>query len=219
MKLTTYKTLILAALLALPAGELFADSGSKTTPCYFTGKTLNIDSGCTLSVKSGGTLNLNSGSTETNTATKSDAGSRDVSGIVFSTALTGNPLTQTNFTDVTESTGLTSASMTTILASTAGKTIYPGGGITIMVSGTAATATALALECSDGRLIASWPIADLVDQLPMGVGLYASTKSNITTGAGLTRGCVASTAVMLSNVGTNVTTTTHVYTQIPYTVQ
>ena len=51
------KSLTLAALLALLAGESFA-AGSHTTPCYFNGKTLNVDSGCTLEVKSGGVLQL-----------------------------------------------------------------------------------------------------------------------------------------------------------------
>jgi hypothetical protein len=138
----------------------------------------------------------------------------DPSAMQYSSTMTGNPLVQSNYTDVTVSTGLTSASMTTIIGSAAGKTIYPNAGLTIMVSGTAATATALALECSDGRLIASWPIADLIDQKP--VGVFASAAVPATLGAGLTRGCAASTALMLSNVGTNLTTTTHVYTQIPY---
>ncbi len=115
--------------------------------------------------------------------------------------------------------GLQSATVTVIIASSAGRIIYPGGGLTIMASGTAATATALALECSDGTLIASWPIADLVSLKPIGIGLYNSTNGTITTGAGLGRGCPASTAVVLSNVGTNITTTTNVFTNIPYTVQ
>ena len=107
------------------------------------------------------------------------------------------------------------STMTTIIASSAGRTIYPGAGLSIMVSGAAATATALALECSDGTLIASWPVALLTDLNP--VGAFASTA--VTRGAALGRGCPASAALMLSNVGTNVTTTTHVYTNVPYTVQ
>jgi hypothetical protein len=214
MKLT--KTLTLAAMLTLLAGNTYA-AGSHSTPCYFDGKTFNVDSGCTLTVKSGGALNLNTGATENNQATKTSGGFTDVSGIVFSTALTGNPMIQNNYTDVVVSTSLTSAAMTTILASTAGKTIYPMD-VKIMVSGTATTATALALECSDGTLIASWPIADLLHNVPIGTAIASSTQAQVTTGAGLTK-CPASTAVMLSNVGTNIGVTTHVYTKATYTVQ
>ena len=190
------KWLIPAALLALFAGNAYA-AGSHTTPCYFDKKTLNVDSGCTLNLLSGGAT--------------------DDSGVGFSTALTGNPFVQDNYTDTLVSTSLTSAAMTTIIASTAGKTIYPLD-TAIMVSGTAATATALAVECSDGTLIASWPIADLVNNVPIGLGALVSTNAAVTTGAALGKGCPASTAVMLSNVGTNLTTTTHVYTNIQYSV-
>jgi hypothetical protein len=203
--------LLLVALLALPAN---AYAVSCTGAVCKT--TTSID------VNSGGSLNGNSGSTVTLSGTNTIGGTINVSPITFSTALTGNPLMQLNYTDTSVPTGLTSATMATIIASTAGKTIYPGGGLTIMVSGTAATATALALECSDGRLIASWPISNLVDLKPIGIGIYTSASSadgTITTGPGLTKGCAASTAVMLSNVGSTVTTTTHVYTNIPYTVQ
>jgi hypothetical protein len=194
MKNTLTKSLLLALALMLPAGA-YADS--------HTSKTYQDRNGDRYTVDSGGTLRMKAGSTA------------DLSGPTFSTALTGNPLVQDNYTDTTVSTGLTSASMTTIIASSAGRTIYPGAGLSIMVSGTAATATSLALECSDGTLIANWPIAVLTDLNP--VGAFASTV--VTRGAGLGRGCAASTALMLSNVGTNITTTTHVYTNVPYTVQ
>jgi hypothetical protein len=72
------KTLILATVLALPAGEIYADSGSKTTPCYFIGKSLNIDSGCTLEVKSGGTLLEDSGSTVTSTSSSTWADGKNI---------------------------------------------------------------------------------------------------------------------------------------------
>lgn len=62
-----------ALMLALPAEHLFA-AGSHSTPCYFDGKTLNVDSGCTLHVLSGGALTLDSGSTETNAATNTSTG-------------------------------------------------------------------------------------------------------------------------------------------------
>jgi hypothetical protein len=213
MKLS--KMLIPAVVLALFAGESYADSGSKTTPCYTVGKTITVDSGCTLVVKSGGTLNLNSGSTETNQATKISGGTTDVSGIVMSTAITGNPLAQDSHINTLVSTaGLNSAAMTTLIASTAGKTIYPVR-TTIMASGTGATATGLAIECSDGTLIASWPVALLTSLNPLDA--YSSTA--VARGSALGLGCPASTAVMMSNVGTNITTTTNVHTNVLYTVQ
>jgi hypothetical protein len=54
--------IVLASALACVAYPVLA-AGSHTTPCYFDGKSLNIDSGCTLEVKSGGTLQADSGST------------------------------------------------------------------------------------------------------------------------------------------------------------
>src|SRR5262249_557916 len=147
------KHLLLAAALTLFAGAAFADT--YTTKVRRTADNLNIDSGGTLTAASGSTVSLS--------PTNSLGATLHFTPTLFTPALTGNPLMQGSYTDVTVGTGLNSATMATIIASTAGKAIYPTGALTIMVSGTAATATALALECSDGRLIASWPIADLVD--------------------------------------------------------
>lgn len=61
------KSLVLASALALLAGNSYA-AGSHSTPCYFDGKTFNVDSGCTLNVKSGGTLSLNSGAAFVNSS-------------------------------------------------------------------------------------------------------------------------------------------------------
>lgn len=144
----------------------------------------------------------------------------DTSGVAFSTSPQGNPLVMDTYQDVAVSSGVNSTTMATIIASQAGRKIWPvGGGVSIMVSGTAATATAFALECSGGLLLAQWPIADLVTNLPIGTGLYLSTQGTITTGQAMTQGCPASQALMLSNVGALVTTTTHVYVNVPYTVQ
>lgn len=136
----------------------------------------------------------------------------------YSTAITGNPLLQHNYANTLVSTSLSSTALTTLIASTAGRTIHVAD-VSIMVSGTAASATALAVECGDGTLIAQWPIADLVSLKPIGTGLYLSTLSTITTGAGLGSGCPASYGVYLSNVGTKITTTTNVYTNVLYSVQ
>jgi hypothetical protein len=65
-----YKSLTLAALLALCAGESFADSGSHTVPVYYSngGKKLNVDNNGTLEVLSGGVVKLDSGSAVTGPA-------------------------------------------------------------------------------------------------------------------------------------------------------
>ena len=140
------------------------------------------------------------------------------SATVYSTALTGNPLTQGFYKDLTVSTDIVSTALTTLIGSTAGKSIHVHD-LKIMVSGTAATATALAIECSDGTLLASWPIADLVTLVPMGTGIHVSTQAAVTKGAGLGTGCPASTTLALSNVGGLITSTTHVYVQGVYSWQ
>ncbi len=132
--------------------------------------------------------------------------------ITVSTSLTGNPLVQASYQNITTA----SANATTpVLASVAGKTIHVvGGGITIMASGTAATATDVTLKCSGGTIIARFPIAVLVNALP--VGPYYSTV--ITRGAALTQPCAASEAVMISSTGA-LATTTNLFVNIPYFVQ
>ncbi len=214
---THFKSLTLAALLALFAGESFADSGSKTTPCYIVGKTINVDSGCTLNVKSGGALNLNTGSTETNQATKTSGGSTDVSGIVFSTALTGNPLMQT--TDGLIAVASANAG-STVLTGVSGRTVYPGGGIMLMASGSAAGATGVYLACKgSGNIIASVPIAMLLDKTPVSPFKSAgSGTGSPVLGSAFTAGCLISDGIYISTTGT-LSTTTHLYYSIPYTVQ
>ncbi len=214
-----FKSLALLAALFIPLEAFANGSQENTNPLqpYLSIIAPNTLDGVTINP-----TNTAAGSFTTLSASGifTDSGGTATQGTVFSTSQTGNPLLLDNVTNTLVSTvGLQSATVTVIIASSAGRIIYPGGGLTIMASGTAATATALALECSDGTLIASWPIADLVSLKPIGIGLYNSTNGTITTGAGLGRGCPASTAVVLSNVGTNITTTTNVFTNIPYTVQ
>ena len=75
-----FKTLILAAALALPTGA-YAD--------VHTSKTYTDHGGDRITVDSGGTFRMKAGSTA------------DLGGPTFSTALTGNPLVQMNVQDVT----------------------------------------------------------------------------------------------------------------------
>lgn len=136
--------------------------------------------------------------------------------VAFNTNMIKNPLTMLSYTDVPTDvlvSGLTSSVATTLIASSAGRQIIPTGALTIMASGTAGTATGVALECSDGTLLASWPIAALVNNAPVGVYVSATAPG---LGTALTKGCAAGTALLISNVGTNLTTTTHLYVNLPY---
>ena len=202
----------LAALLGLLAGESYA-AGSHTTPCYFDGKTLNVDSGCKLQVKSGGILQLDSGSSETNSATKTSGGNTDVSGIVFSNSITGNPLSQVTEQDLPIAS--VNASVV-ILSGIANKKIYPGGGIDVMAGGgNAAGGTSIVIACSGGNKLATWPIATLVSGIP--VNAFVSTNLMVTASA-MTTGCPAGQSVMASAVGT-ITTATDFFVNMPYTIQ
>ena len=146
----------------------------------------------------------------------------DTSGVVFSGTIQQNPLMQDSLFTVPVSgvggnlTGLNSAGAVTLIASETGRQIFPTGGVTIMASGTAATATAILLECSGGAVIAQWPIAFLQSNVP--VGIYTSTAGT-TLGSALTRGCPSGQALYLSNVGSLLTTTSQLYINFPYSVQ
>lgn len=132
---------------------------------------------------------------------------------VFGNSLLQNPLTQTVFESFL--TASANAGTSVILNSAAGRTVFPGAGLSILVSGTAAGATSLNLECqSSHRVFVTWPIAELVNNIP--VGIYASSATVL--GSALTNGCNASDAVILSANGT-LSTTTQIFVNLPYTVQ
>lgn len=208
------KRVILACALLLPAESFANGQGENLNPIP---PFLNITAPNQLD---GVSINPNTAAAGNFTTLSasgllSPSGGTAPSGTVFSTALTGNPLVLDNSANTLVSTvGLNSAATTLLVASTAGRTIYPIG-VTIMASGAAATATGLAIECSDGTLIASWPVALLTSLNPLNA--YSSTA--VGRGKALGTGCPASTGIVLSNVGTNVTTTTFVGTNVLYTDQ
>lgn len=136
----------------------------------------------------------------------------DTSGTAFSTVIQGNPLMQDHYDDATAA---QLNSVKTIIASQTGRTIYPGVPV-VMASGTAAGATSVSLKCSaSGRIIGTWPINNLVTNTPVS----ALSSYGITAGAALSSGCVANDAVVASVTGSNLTTTTDLFINIPYTVQ
>ncbi len=207
MKFTKF-TLFLAALLAL-SGESYAAS-SWTVPCHTakSGKKLVADSGCTWELNAG-VLQFDNGATT------------DVSGVVFSTGTTANPLVQT--TEVDLPVAAVSSSVGTgggvIIASAAGRKIYPLG-FSIMVSGTAAGATSIQIGCSDlTTKIATVPIANLVSLVPVGTYMASASTSQIVYGAALVTGCPSGAGVVASAVGNALTTTTDVFISMPYTIQ
>ena len=134
-------------------------------------------------------------------------------GSVFGNTLSQNPLTQTIFFSATATQANAGVN---ILSSASGRTIIPTSGLTIMVSGTAATATSVVLECQPShRVFVTWPIANLVDRIP--VGIYASSTTVL--GSALTNGCNASDSVQLSVNANNLATTTQLFINMPYVVQ
>src|SRR4029077_18688273 len=78
-------------------------------------------------------------------------GGVDTSGVTFSNNMQANPLAQLNFTDVS-ATLTSTVGATPLIASAVGRSIHPTGPATIMASGTAGTATAVALICSGGAI-------------------------------------------------------------------
>ena len=102
------------------------------------------------------------------------------------------------------------------LSGVTSRTIYPMN-LTVMASGTAATATSEKIVClPSGNLIATIPITALVTSVP--VGVYSSTGS-IIPGPAFAQGCQAGDGVYASNVGSNLATTTNLFITMPYTVQ
>ncbi len=149
----------------------------------------------------------------------------DTSGVVASSNIQQNPLMQMALVKALVSNntgGFYSTGFYTVLASQSGRTIYPGIGTTIMASGTAAGATSIVLECSGatsggGTVIATIPIADLVSLVPVPIFLSGATLNNV--GAPVATGCPSGQGIFMSNVGAQLTTTTYIYLNMPYTVQ
>lgn len=166
---------------------------------------------CTTSIcKTDGTLSFNSGST----LTIGSGAAVDTSGMTYSSTLTANPLLQSRYVSVTTA---QANAVHTILASATGKKIYPGGGFSIYASGTASGATSVSLRCSGGDVIATFPIAMLTNDVP--VGPFSSAGGTTTTrGVSLTEGCPSGEAVQVSSTGT-LSTTTHLLINLPYSVQ
>lgn len=137
-------------------------------------------------------------------------------GTAFSTGQAGNPLQLMTVQNITAA-SVNTANGYTFVKGVNGRTIWPGSP-TVMVSGTAAGATTVYLACSGGNLLASFPIAALTTNKP--TNAFASTGTNSPIGGvALGQGCAVSDGVLVSVVGSALTTTTNFYVNLPYTVQ
>lgn len=143
----------------------------------------------------------------------SNNGGTATQGTAFSTVETGNPLLLQTVVNVPVA-SVNAVGGYTFISGVTGRKVYPGIP-TVMVSGTAASATRLLIECTGGNVLASIPIAYLVTNVP--VTPFSSTIN--TAGVGITQGCATGDGVFVSNVGSSMTTTTNVYINLPYTIQ
>lgn len=154
-----------------------------------------------------GSITFNSGATLNSGITSIDTHYQ-----TFGNSLLTNPIVQSTFQSFT--TASANAGIN-ILNSTAGRKIFPGPGLAIMVSGTAAGATSVILQCQPShRAFVTWPIAQLVTNVP--VGIYASSATVL--GSALVNGCDAADSIFLSVNGT-LSTTSQLFVNLPYTVQ
>lgn len=152
-------------------------------------------------------------STVYNNAIAEPSGGLDTSGVPYSNSLQANPITLGTFSSYL--TASANAGTAVVLASQAGRQAFPMGGLTIMASGTATGATSVSLECQPSHaIVATWPIAQLVDHVP--VGIYASSTTVL--GSALNQGCPVANALVLSANGT-LATTTWLGFNLPYMVQ
>lgn len=145
-------------------------------------------------------------------------GTIDTSGVTYSTALAGNPLTQTT------NQSISSANVEAgyiLLTSASGKKPYVGG-YSVQSDGAAAGATSIDLVCYESSLnIATIPVAMLPDGVT--VGPYSSAPSGtdqytIYTSRGLI-GCPAGNSVQIIATGSALSGTTNVNVKLDYTWQ
>lgn len=182
------------------------------------GKSLTVNNTLTLSGTDGTTMTFPSTSDTVAGlgAANSFTGTINTFGIVFSSPLGGNPVTQQRFISFTAAS--VSAGTTNVFTSAASRRIFPGNG-TIMVSGTASGATNVVVECSpSGNVITTIPIAALVDGRPITFDYSSSASAaSATPSKAMVAGCSAADNIIIS--GPSLATTTQVFLNLPYVVQ
>lgn len=131
----------------------------------------------------------------------------------FSTAIAGNPLILGTLESIPVA-SVNAANGQVVLTGVAGRTIYPIA-LTLMVNGTAASATSEKVYCSPStRSLGTFPVGILVSGVP--VNVYSTSA---TAGIAMGNGCALNDSIYLSNVGSALTTTTILYPTLLYTVQ
>jgi hypothetical protein len=193
------KTLTLAAVLALFAGESYADTF--TSKVYNSnGDAVVVESGGSITVKSGGTFTAQAGSIF------------DFSGMTSSATPTLNPPVRNRLVRLTAA---QINAVTDVLSSASGKTLYPRHDWSLYASGTAGAGNAIFIKCSGGAVIATIPIQVLVDQTPV---VAFSSGGIVTIGVSSVSGCPVGQSVQMSATA-NLQTTTHIFLNMPYTIQ
>lgn len=132
--------------------------------------------------------------------------------VPFSTAISGNPLMQMTVQRIPVA-SINAAGGYAVLASVAGRTIYPGNVIVTAQGGNVSGSTGVKVLCGSGNVLASIATA----QLTSAVGVSAFSAS-VTPGNAFT-GCATGDGVFISNVGANLATATALFVNLPYTVQ
>lgn len=143
-----------------------------------------------------------------------------------------NPLVQTGYYDVKVASlnaPKGGTSLDDLIIAQASRTIYPqAAGIVLYASGTPATCTNVQLACDGttngalfvsqpgGNVIATFPVAALVDKVAVTPFMVASAVSY---GSAATRGCPAGEGIIASTGGSACTTNTDMFIQFPYIVQ
>jgi hypothetical protein len=141
------------------------------------------------------------------------SGTEQDSGVIFSTNMFGNPSEKVNFVQLSSMGQLNTGFV--LIASTAGRTIYPGAGSYIMASGTPATCTSITLYCEpSGRKIVTTTVGGLQSLVPAG-----TMSSGSTMASGLGEGCLAGDAVLASQAGGICTTVTALFFELVHTIQ
>lgn len=152
--------------------------------------------------------------TETFSGSVALTGTVATQGQVFTTVQAGNPLMQDTVQNIPVA-SVNQAGGQVLIQSVSGRTIYPSAGLTLLVSGTAATATSEKIVClPSGRLVATFNIAQLVNSIPVG-----PMSASVVAGPALNEGCQINDDLVLSNVGSNLATTTNLFPNIPYVMQ
>lgn len=138
-------------------------------------------------------------------------------------SFTANPLMQMGFYDVLVGSANTPTANNLIASATSRQIIPLGAGISIMALGTGAGATGVAIVCTGvpgtttfGNTIVSVPVAALVSNVAVTPYMVASA---VTYGSAINRGCPVGQGVMVSTIGSALTTTTDLFVQFPYIVQ